>query len=381
VDTTTPAQRSGDVDAVIVGAGLSGLSLAAHLAAGAWRDRRVLIVDGDDGAAAQAWGSWTAAPGLLDTAASRTYHQVRVYAGGTSRVVRLGRYRYQLVRRPDLRQAALARLAGAPGFTLLHATAQDVRAAGDAVEVRVDGRPVRASWAFDSRRRSIPAPDARLAFTGWSIHSERPVFDPATPTLFDFRVCPGTGARFVYVLPDDRHRALVELTEFVPRSATPATPVQREVALAGYLHDVAGVRGYTIEAAESAVVPLSVRPANRARGRILDIGARGGLIKASTGYAFQRIQRDCAAIEASLAKHGHPFGLPRQRLRHRMLDAILLRVLDRDPADLECAFSRLFSGPSAEPVLRFLDEDTGPIDELRLIRALPPLPFLRALVG
>jgi len=44
-------------DAVIAGGGLSGLSLAAHLAAFGWRDHSVLVVD--DPAArpsAQSWG-------------------------------------------------------------------------------------------------------------------------------------------------------------------------------------------------------------------------------------------------------------------------------------------------------------------------------------
>ena len=42
------------------------------------------------------------------------------------------------------------------------------------------------------------------------------------------------------------------------------------------------------------------------------------------------------------------------------------------------AFARLFLDQPAARVLRFLDEDTGPGDELRLIAALPPLPYLRA---
>src|SRR5262249_25719906 len=67
------------------------------------------------------------------------------------------------------------------------------------------------------------------------------------------------------------------------------------------------------------------------------------------------------------------------RPAHNWLDRILPRVLDRDPAALEVAFARLFAGQSAEPILRFLDEDTGLLEELRLIRSLPPGPYLRAL--
>ena len=126
------------------------------------------------------------------------------------------------------------------------------------------------------------------------------------------------------------------------------------------------------------MLPLRSRLGRRRSGRVLAIGARGGLVKASTGYAYQRIQRDSAAIAASLARCGHPFDLPRPRRRHPVLDAVLLDVLDRQPAQLERAFARLFLANPAERVLRFLDEETSVRDELRLIASLPPLPYVRA---
>jgi len=135
---------------------------------------------------------------------------------------------------------------------------------------------------------------------------------------------------------------------------------------------------YYVVRTESAVLPLRVAPAPRRSGRVLRIGVRGGLLKASTGYAYQRIQRDSAAIAASLARHGHPFALPRPRRRHRLLDAILLEVLDRDPTQLELAFRQLFLAGPPERALRFLDEDTQLLDEVRLAATLPPAPYLRA---
>jgi lycopene beta-cyclase len=370
------------LDAVIAGGGLSGLSLAARLAAGTWRERRVLVVD-DAGRmpTAQSWAGWSARPGLLDAAVSRTYRQVLVHAGGASRVVPLGGYRYQLVHRRDLERVVLDRLRGCPGFTVLDGRVERVGDGTGAAEVVVDGRVVRASWAFDSVT-PVPAagePDARLAFTGWRVRCDRPVFAPDTPTLFDFRTPQVGGARFVYVLPDDRHSALVELTEFVPRHACPPEPAQRAGALRDYLDDVLDAGGYETTHTESAVLPLRVRPPVRRTGRVLAIGAHGGLVKASTGYAYQRIQRDSAAIAASLARHGHPFAGARPRRRYRLLDAVLLEVLDRDPGQLERAFARLFFANPAERVLRFLDEETRVPDELRLVASLPPGPYLRAL--
>jgi lycopene beta-cyclase len=367
-------------DAVIAGAGLSGLSLAAHLAASGWRDRSVLLVDDASAPAAQCWASWSRAPGLLDAAVTTTYEQIRVHAGGRSRVLPLGSYRYRLVRRADLRRTIAALISQCPGFELRVGRVERIHDGGEAAETVINGQVVRSTWAFDSVGPPPTAQhrDARLAFTGWEVRYPRPVFEPDTPVLFDFRTPQDGGTRFVYVLPDDPHRALVELTAFVPRHGEPPEPDARDAALSAYLRDVVGGDDYEVLRAESAVLPLRAFPPPRRHGRVLAIGASAGLLKATTGYAYQRIQRDSAAITESLVRHGHPFALPAVHRRHRLLDAILLEALDHDPARLEEAFARLFFTNPAERVLAFLDEDTDRADELRLIATLPKVPYLRA---
>ena len=53
-------------------------------------------------------------------------------------------------------------------------------------------------------------------------------------------------------------------------------------------------------------------------------------------------------------------------------------VLDRQPAQLERAFTLLFTANPVERVLRLLDEDSNLRDDLRLIGSLPPGPYLLA---
>ena len=368
-------------DAVIAGGGLSGLSLAAHLAAGGWADRSVLLVDdGEAGSSATSWAFWSGRTGLLDSAVSRAFRQVSMHAGGASTVLSLGPYRYRVVRRADLYRAAMSQVAGCPGFVVRTGRVECVADGIDLAEVTVGGVRLGSRWVFDSvspAPRQPPA-DARLAFTGWVVCCDRPTFDPHTPILFDFRTAQVDSARFVYVLPDGPHRALVELTEFVPRHARPSAPPERCTALAAYLRDVLGSRAYTVERTESAVLPLRTHPPSRVGCRVLRIGAGAGLVKPTTGYAYQRIQRDSAAIARSLVRHDHPFDIPGPRRRHRLLDALFLDVLDRQPAQLERAFSLLFTANPVERVLRLLDEDSNLRDDLRLIGSLPPGPYLRA---
>ncbi|GAA1038203.1 lycopene cyclase family protein [Virgisporangium ochraceum] len=368
-------------DAVIAGGGASGLSLAAHLAVAGWRNRSVLVVDDPVARpAAQCWGFWAAAPALLDAAVSHRYRRLGVHAAGADAVVALRTFEYQVVHRRDLRHVVAGLLRRCPAFTLAPGRVGDVRDGEREAEITVDGVAVRAGWVFDSVSASPPtgAADARLAFTGWEIECARPVFDPDVPTLFDFRVPQGDAARFVYVLPHSDRRALVEVTEFVPRHGRPTPPDGRAALLAGYISGVLDGSGYTVGRTESAVLPLRASPPPRSGRHVLRIGACGGIVKASTGYAYQRIHRDSAAIARSLARGGHPFDRPRPSRWYRFLDSVLLDVLDRDPHQIERTFARLFLGNPADRVLRFLDECSPPGEQLRLIATMPKAPYVRS---
>jgi lycopene beta-cyclase len=360
---------------VIAGGGMSGLSLAAHLAVADHRHPVVVIDDGSRPLETRAWASWSAGPGLLDAAAGRWFDKIRVHVNGRTTMLRLGRYRYRVVRGEDL--AAVVRRYTDP---LRHFTFQDghVDAVADG-GVIVDGRFVRAAWVFDSViGTGVETPvDAQLVFRGWRVSSERAVFDAEIPTLFDFRTPQRNGASFVYVLPEDAHHALVEHTSFVPPGTPPDETAQHN-ALAEYLSEVVGAGDYGIEREEHAVLPLCAAHVSRRHGHVLTIGTRGGLLKASTGFAYQRVQQDSAAIAESLRRHGHPFDLPEAPARFRLFDGVLLDVVTREPAQLERAFGALFRYRTAEPALRFLDEVTSVPQEWRLFAGMPAATYLAA---
>jgi lycopene beta-cyclase len=130
---------------------------------------------------------------------------------------------------------------------------------------------------------------------------------------------------------------------------------------------------------ERGVTELLTPPAPRREGaRVLAIGARGGRVRPSTGYAVTRILGDTEAIVASLRSRGHPFAIPADPRRDQVLDAIWLHALATHRADLEPAFLALFAGVPIGSVLRFLDGGSSTGDLLRVVGALPRGPFLRS---
>ena len=361
------------LDAVVVGGGASGLALVQRLALDGWADRQVLLVDDHHSpVAARSWACWSTGPVSPPPAVS--WSALRVHADGRDIRVRLQEYRYHLVRGADLRQTVEAAVGGAPGFGVRRGSVEAVRDTGDGAEAVVDGERLRARWAFDSRPRD-PGPSVAvwLSFHGWQVRTSSDAFDPRVPTLMDFRTPQRGEVRFVYVLPISARAALVELTRFGARGA-----LDGAAELEAYVGSVLRPGPYEVVREESGLLPLVVPPPRTMEGRVLPIGNRGGMLKASTGYAYARIQRDSAAVAASLVRNGHPFDLPAPSTRHRFLDAVLLEVVARDPAAVEPAFARLFSRNRGDVVLRFLDEATSRAQEARLVATLPRAPFLRA---
>jgi lycopene beta-cyclase len=279
-------------DAVIAGGGLAGLSLAVRLPA-----LRVLIVDDPAATRVQRWGFWSRSPGPLDAAISQRFTTIRLYAQRSERILPVGPYTYNVVRRSDLERVAEKLLAVRPDLDLIEGHVARLRSLGDCAEAVVDGEPIRAAWAFDARGGGPDgpgAPDARLAFAGWEVACGRPCFDPGALTLFDFRTPRHGPARFVYAVPDGATRALVEAVAFVPRHHDPPSTHDLTETLESYLDGV----DYSVERREEAVVPLRIRPPERTRGRVVPLGARAGLVKASASRpTAQRSHSRCSAMD------------------------------------------------------------------------------------
>lgn len=383
------------VDALIVGGGASGLSLACHLVAHGWQHRSVLVVD--DGASdpsSRAWASWSTGRGLLDDAATTTFDRLAVRTATRSIQAVLSRYRYRVVDGTWLYDTTDRLLAGAVGYRRVQGRVTALREDTDAVTVSVapahgdTHRPattVRADWVFDSVGIGAPTPrpSAALAVLGLRVTTAADAFDPAVPVLMDFRTDQSTGLAFMYVLPRSRREALVEHTRFVVPLADqgphlrPRSHPSPGAAVADYLRRTVATAGTSTEI-ERGLIPLRNPPdGSRAPSRTVPIGAPAGMVKASTGYGYERIQRHSAAVARSLVTCGHPFDVPARPAWYRHLDGVLLETLRREPAAVLDAFVRMFARNPADRVLAFLDEDTSLREELALVRTLRPAPFLR----
>ncbi|MEU7563442.1 lycopene cyclase family protein [Streptomyces eurythermus] len=380
-----------DTDVAVVGAGAAGLSLAHRLAGHVpgLRTPSVVLVDAPPGPLRpppRTWCYWAAGPGRFDAAVRAEWRRLRVRPRTGAPVEGdIDPLRYRMIRSDDFERLVSRDLARSPNVRRLEATVGTVEDVPGGAHVHLrdtDGRTrvLSARWVFDSRPPgSLPAARTTLFqhFHGWFVRTARPVFDPSAVELMDFRTPqPAHGLSFGYVLPTGPYEALVEYTEFSRRVLEPD---RYEAAVRHYADEVLRLGGRQVLATETGVIPMTDAPIARQTGAsVFRVGAAGGATRPATGYTFAGLQRQTRAVAAALRRGRRPVPPAAHPARHRAMDAVLLRALDSGRADGPDLFGRLFTRVPMTRLLRFLDGDTRPHEDLSIGLRTPVGPMLRS---
>lgn len=378
-----------DADALIIGGGCAGLSLAVHVVEATRRAGRacprVLVVEPRTSYRRdRTWCGWRMIDHPFAGAVSHRWGRWAV-ADGQRRVVRASAaHPYEHIPADAFYALAQERLAAAPSVSLqLGVTVTDLveRPAGATVEVTTSAGSLVAAMVFDSRPALEPDGHASATgvdevellqhFVGWEVEAERDCFDPEVVEMMDFSGSQARGLHFMYVLPFSRRRALVEATYISP---SPLAPAQYEADIREYLARKHGLAAFTMLFSEAGRIPMSTRPmSTRPSPRVVNIGLRGGLAKASTGYAFQAIQSFSAALAARIvASSGAPVEPPAPRPAAAVvMDRVFLSYLDHHPGRAPALFVDLFEKLPPALLCRFLTDTGSPLDSLRVMASTP----------
>lgn len=355
---------------LILGAGCAGLSLAcALLDAGV--EHPITLVDarttfGRD----RTWCLFDVRPTPFTDLASHRWSSWEI--GGVVR--HDARRPYLRLDGADVYAHALARLDRAPTVDLR--LGESVRAVRDGLVV-TDRDELRADLVYDALSLGSPAlrglrPMAWQTFLGHEVEVARPVFDPGLATLMDFDVPqPAGGVAFLYLLPFDERRALVEHT-VIGTHAVPAA--ERRRAIDEHL-DRRGAGRRTVTHEERGAIPMTADGLSRpGPGHAIPLGVAGGAVRPSSGYAFGRIQAQVADVVADVVAGRTPDGRVGSA-RTTALDAIFLRVLAAEPERFPDHFRRLAQRMPAAPLARFLGDAGTVLDDARIVAAMPKTPF------
>jgi lycopene beta-cyclase len=367
------------VDVLVAGAGAAGLSLAARLAR--QTSLRVTVIDPREGPTNdRTFCFFRGQPHPFEAAIARRYTTVEVR--DATRVVRtsLDTRPYEELPGIAFAELALAQIAMADRVRVRWGVSlRTFVERGDRVEIDASDGTYVARILVDARGgRTLAhagggADEVRWLqhFVGHVVRTERPIFEPSVATLMDFDVPQDEGPHFVYVLPMSPHEALVEDTYF---SGARFSRDHYEANLAAWLA-AHGAGGHQVLRREQGAIPMTTAPqARAASGRVVVLGQRGGAAKASSGYAFQFIQRQCDALTAWLLAHGadRPVAYlpPRSRVA-TFFDRVMLSYLHDHPTRGPDVFVRLFASVPGDALARFLSEEGTALDHARVMTSVP----------
>jgi lycopene beta-cyclase len=182
------------------------------------------------------------------------------------------------------------------------------------------------------------------------------------------------GTAFVYMLPVAKNRALVEYTLITEQLLQQH---QYDEALKKYISQFLKIENYAIVEEEFGVIPMANNLFQQEKGRIINIGTAGDQTKASTGFTFSFIQKQSEAIIHALIDN-KPVRIPSSFLKKRfnLYDNILLNILFNKKMNADEIFAHLFKKNSPQRVLKFLDNETNFMEELKILKSVPANIFL-----
>jgi lycopene beta-cyclase len=296
-------------------------------------------------------------------------HEVRFPIPGRSRQIAGP---YCTVTSRHLTEMATARLRAA-GATLIFGADAVVVEPGRAC-LR-DGRELRAGLVLDARGGELPGSGMRgmsgfQTFVGLEVELDRDADLPG-PLLMDATVEQTDGYRFMYVLPFEPRRWLVEDTVYGD------APVMDPVAARAGIHRYLARRGLHVRRVlreERGVLPIPWAQPRATAAGATRIGYRGGFFHPTTGYSFA-LAVEVARAVASAPRSSVDSVLTRvrrardpQRRFCRMLNRLLFRAVP--PAARWRIFARFYQLPE-DTIARFYALSFTRRDRLRILAGRP----------
>ncbi len=370
-------------DYIITGMGASGLMLVYHLISDPFFDQKtILLIDKQNkNRNDRTWCFWEKENGTWDEIIHKKWNYIFFGSTNFSEKIKIDPYQYKMIQSKDFYQYVLKAIAHNTNITIIKENVQAIKDEGDIVEVQTDqrihlGNKVFNSVIFSSEYKEQKRfPLLNQHFLGWFIKTSTPSFEAETATFMDFTVPQKGNTRFMYVLPLSETEALVEYTLF---SEKLLEENEYELEIKEYLKQK-GINDYNILEKEKGCIPMTCYDFRKYNSKnVINIGTAGGWTKPSTGYTFSITLKNIKKLTEYL-KHKSDLSKFGKRTKFWYYDLLFIDILYKENEKGSALFSQLFKKNDSKKILKFLDEETSFIEDVKITTSLPNMPFLKAL--
>ena len=370
-----------DWDVVIVGGGLSGLSLAVELAQPAFSHLRVLVLEKRcHYTRDRTWSYWATKPHRYSVLERKRWSKWRVRFAGQD-ALQTSAVPYCSLDADAFYTFAVEQIAAAQHIQLRMGVSVSGLTGGSQPAVTLDdGSVLTAKQIMDAR----PRPNTNAAalgqhFMGWEITTDTDCFTTDVVELMDFQQT-SAGLHFFYVLPYGPRQALIETTWISDKQHQPDYAAE----LQAYISRRYGIESARVSYREKGWLDLQMSPVPSQASGITPLGRGAGTLRPSTGYAFLQTVEDAKRI-ASCFEGVSPSALAGLRIApyqasalDSVMDKVFLQTIKSDWARAPRYFLAMFKGVAPDALVVFLSGHSGWWQRLQVASRLPIPPFFRA---
>jgi lycopene beta-cyclase len=366
-------------DYIIAGAGCAGYSLLYHLLQDPiLSKKKILVLDanfnkGND----RTWCFWEDQAGPFESIVCKKWSNIEVLKGSMHRSLPTAPFEYKMIQGIDFYQYVSD---FAKGFDNVEWVASKILSIdsinANSARVNWEGGSANAGYVFSSINGERIQSKLWQHFKGIVVEFDNAVFDDTVARLMDFNVPQMDATAFMYLLPLTDKKALVEYTLFSP---TILASAEYDHVLDAYMEEHYKGVAYQIQHSEMGAIPMTSKKLTSSDGAVVSIGTMGDAVKASTGYAFQFIQKQTQQIVSQL-KLNQALNPAVHHTRHKFYDAVLLYILEHQKMAGDEIFARIFKKNTAATVFKFLSNTSTLLDDIKIMTSLPTQIFLPAAI-
>jgi len=373
-------------DYIIVGAGCAGLGLAYRMATDAhFNNKEILLIEPDDkNKNDRTWSYWSKTDEFYNQWSKKSWNKIAFKSQETQKPKTIAPYKYFTIEGSEYYDRTLTQIKKNKNITWLKDEVINLELNNDLTKVRlISQKLIEGRYCFDSRVQSHDYSKSNFVwqhFKGWVVETEEGYFDDSTALFMDFSVAQGNETRFFYLLPYSKKQALIELAIF---SNDILSSKDYDDLLNEYISKNHPNLKYNVVEEEYNKIPMTDFQFPTSLGaNHMFIGTASGMVKASSGYAFKRIQDQSSLIIAALKENKNPISATKKiaSKKFRILDGTLLNVILKKRLTGKEVFVKLLERNKIKTVFDFLNQESTWLQELKIMSSLPTLPFLKSFI-
>lgn len=369
-----------DANIIIVGGGCAGMQLIhALLKLPAEQTGDILLIESNQQNIHKSWCFWTKKQSEYDFLISKYWTELKFGSSKSDLSGEISPYRYNYINSELFFEYHHQLISNSPRVRVVYDDVKRFDSDYGIKQVYTQNNRYQAKHVYSSVIDFSTIENNKVLlwqhFKGWFIKTDQAVFNSNQATIMDFNIAQDQAAHFMYVLPFSETEALIEFTSF--SSLDCYSDQIYDSYLKKYISEKINC-SYEIIREEKGKIPMTdfKFPAYSQNG-VIQIGSAAGVIKPSTGYAFNRISRHTEYLIQCFLNNNKNINKLSGSGRFHFYDTLLLQIIQAQPEKVSVIMEQLFLKNSFQQILSFLDESTSLLQELGLFNTLPKRLFLK----